>query len=312
MREGYVRRRVAAVSLFTSGAIGLLTGFGASTAHAAPFTSPVTNAFLSVDINGGNIASNNCTTEGSNGPSGTPVLSPDPFGVQWQPWGGPTNTNGDGTQLPSSQSSPNVNSTNITKTFGSVTATLIAPGTSTNYGTVNGVASMNSRDRGSPTGAAGDSDLFRDLMFAGTSGSNVQSTNYIELTLSGLTPNTGYEIATYSYDSTGTHTTNWTATAPTNGTVGWTPGGTFTAPADEQSIAWTPGTTPAPAIFSVTTDPSGSVSLWAYGGNGVTGNQNSDTTYINGFQVAVPEPASIGLLAISGLVLFKRRRQLAV
>src|SRR5208282_192744 len=54
------------------------------------FTGPLTTGvLLSVDINGGPITSANSTTEGSNGPSGSPVLSADPYGVLWSPWGGP-------------------------------------------------------------------------------------------------------------------------------------------------------------------------------------------------------------------------------
>jgi hypothetical protein len=270
---------------------------------------------LSVDINGGPIASANATTEGSNGPSASPTLSADPFGVTWSPWGGPTSTNGDGTQLPSSQSSPNVAATSISKAFGGITATVSEIGLASSYGTVNGSESLNSRDRGSPSGAAGDSDLFRDFVFAGSSGSNVQSTNLIQLTITGLTPSSAYKVATYSYDSSGGHTTNWTATAPTTnsgGTVGYDPdpADTFVAPSDEQSITWVAGTTPAEAVFTLTSSASGSVSLWAFGGTGVTGNNNADTTYLDGFQIAsVPEPASLGLIGLSSLGLLSRRRK---
>jgi hypothetical protein len=296
--------------------------------------SGLNNAFLSVDINGGIIASNNATTEGSNGPSGAPVVSPDPYGVLWSPWGGPTSTSGDNVQLPDSQASPVVTGSSITKTFGSVNATISEAGTAANYAQGGGGATLNSRDRGSPSGAAGDGDLFRDLLFAGANG-NVQSTNYLQVSLTGLLPSTTYQVALYSYDSTGGHTTNWTATAPfattTNDThFGWNPdsasqlpagytfnaAGDFVAPHDEQSITWVAGTTPAPAIFTVTTDGTGAATLYGWGGNGIStdaandnSGQNADTTYINGFQIAlVPEPTSIGLLGFAAVGLLGRRR----
>jgi hypothetical protein len=292
---------VAAVLLFVNSAI-------ASTGN---FTSPLTSAFLSVDLNGGNIANQNATTEGW-GTSGP--LGPDNFGVQWSPWGGPTGTGGDGTQLPSSQSSPTVTATSISKTFGSVTATLSIDEVNSSYYSGN---TLNSRDRGAPSGTANDADMFRDLVFAGSSGA-IQGQNYLQLTLSGLTAGAQYEIATYSFDTTGSHSMNWTATAPTeeNNKDGWWDGtadGTFTAPADEQTITWTGGgATQAPAIFTVTANGLGDISVYGFGGNGVTGNQNADTSYLNGFQIeTVPEPATAALFGFGSLLsmLFIRRRK---
>src|SRR5580692_5808657 len=108
-------------ALIGCSAVAALAMASSSFGSTGNFTSPLTNAFLSVDLNGGPIASANATTEGSNGPSGSPTISPDPFGVTWSPWGGPASTNGDGTQLPSSQSSPNVFASSIAKAFGGVT-----------------------------------------------------------------------------------------------------------------------------------------------------------------------------------------------
>jgi hypothetical protein len=302
------------------GALAICGGASAALASTGNFTGPLTNnVILSVDLNGGPIASANATTEGSNGPSASPVISPDPYGVTWSPWGGPTDTSGDGTQLPSSQSSPTVVATSINKTFGSVTATVSESGTGSQYGTVSGSQSINSRDRGTPSGPAGDSDLFRDFVFGGGSGSNIQGTNFLQLTLSGLTPSTSYVVAAYSYDSSGGHTTNWTSVAPTansgdNGIIGYWDGtnanANFTAPMGEQSITWT-SATPAPAIFTLTSSPSGVLSIYGFGGDGITNDQSSDTTYLDGFQIAtnVPEPASLTLVGIASLSLLARRRR---
>ncbi len=239
--------------------------------------------------------------------------------MTWSPWGGPTSTYGDGTQLPSSQSSPNVNASSISKTFSGVTATVSIDTTlnSAKYGTVNGVASMNSRDRGAPSGANNDNDMFRDLLFAGGSGSQVQGENYLQLSLSGLTPGNSYLVATYSFDNSGSHSMNWTATAPTTsgGLNGWwaaapANNNTFNPPTDEQTISWTGGgATPAPAVFNLTADGSGDLTVWGWGGSG-TVSQSGDTSYLNGFQIeAVPEPSTIalGVIGISSLLLRRRK-----
>src|SRR5262245_39775999 len=87
-------------------------------ASTGNFTTPLTSAFLSVDINGGVISSTGCDTEGT-----------DTFGVTWLSWGGPASTGGDGTQLPNSNAS--VTSSNISKTFGSVTVKISLEPTNT-------------------------------------------------------------------------------------------------------------------------------------------------------------------------------------
>ena len=200
-------------------------------AATGPFTGPLLNPILSVDLNGGvstGAGQTTSPTEGWNGSFSTPLFSADQYGVTWSAWGGNPGAYGDGTQLPSSQSTPNINASSISKTFGSFNATLSIDtvNNSTKYAQVNGTASMNSRDRGqigtySPA-ATIDGDMFRDLIFAGST-SAVQGENFLHLQLGGFTAGLTYQIALYSFDGTGGHSMNWTATAPTtsNALDGW-------------------------------------------------------------------------------------------
>lgn len=346
------RRKIAVLAAASVSGLGLSAGaFGQIATGAFLPTGPLTNAFLSVDINSGpgNGSNGGTVTSGTNGwneNTSSGAFSPDNFGVVWTPWFGPTYSGGDGTAAPSATAvtsisklfnysgpppanygpggadGPVVNygggtySGNFSGTPGNfgpiapITVTISEAGTLSNYVSTG----LNSRDRGNPTGAYGlnDNDMFRDLIFSSGSGSNVQGTNYLQVEFAGLTPGAQYEIAGYSYDYSSGHSEAWTATAP-YASGGYTNIGGFLAPADEQVIAWaTDGATPAPAVFTVTANGSGDAFLWTWGGSGNTGDSSATASYIDGLQIAaVPEPASVGLLAMTGLGIMARRRSRA-
>jgi hypothetical protein len=308
-------------------ASGVLAGMSSISAFGGVFTGPLTNAFLSVDINGGPLGSLT-PTNGYNENTSAGTFSADPYGVVWSPWFGNSYAGGDGVAAPSGASG---GPTSISKTYAingppvadnsywspiflgqtsipATTVTISEPGTLSNYA-ANG---LSSRDRGTPSGpfGAGDNDMFQDFVFAGSSGSNTQGTNYLQLQFTGLTPGGSYEIAAYSYANSSGHSEAWTATAP-YAPGGYTNSGGFLAPSDEQVITWaTGGATQAPAVFTVTADGTGSASLWTWGGSGVTGDSNSTASYIDGFQIAaVPEPATLGLVGIASMGLLARRRR---
>jgi autotransporter-associated beta strand protein len=110
-----------------------------------------------------------------------------------------TTRGGDGAFLPFNPVSPVLG---ITKTFTTGIATSGAVTVSLGNG-ANGAnnASINSRDRGSPTGATNNNDLYRDLVFLSRdTGTQVGGTPLI-ISLSGLNKNTTYRFTAYANDT---------------------------------------------------------------------------------------------------------------
>jgi Dockerin type I domain len=294
----------AAAMAFNSWVVGQI--------QTGQFSAPSTTAFLSVDINGGSWSNNSASspTEGWNQSFSASAYSPDPYGVSWTGWGGPTYDFGDGTQLPNG--TLGVYASSNTKTFtglpssvaspGGMVATLSGPGTPSTY-TLNGTGTLNSEDDGTGwtaglTGPAFDIDVWRDSVSGEASFHDVQSTNFLQLQLSGLKKNSSYTVSLYSYNPFEGFSYQESATAmppqePNFESWGWwanqttNPGNeTFTAPSDEQVGTWSGNGTPAaPAMLQVITDGQGNAYVWTWGGSGMTGDQNASISYLNGFQI---------------------------
>lgn len=183
--------------------------------------------------------------------------------------------------------------------------------------------------------------MYRDLIFTAGSGSNIRGTNFLEMEISGLDAGVAYKVNLYSYDrashGSGFRQMNYSAKAPyantsggaLNGHLGyWVPGQSgFQAPSDLVATIWSPPATagenalglPGPGLLTVRADANGIAKVWMWGRSGTDGviNANngqletnfSDTSYLNGFQIAIPEPGSmaLGLLGLGSMLLGRRR-----
>jgi hypothetical protein len=343
------------------GGVASLAIFTASDAYAVFSQIAEDKAVLSVDINGGG-SGNNRTQLGWDGTTvgpvgidntpGPPVGNGAPF-VTWQPWGGSAGQGGDNftwPNFPATGTSLSHNKT-FSSDIGLINVKISSTGTLSNY--ANG-GNIDSRDRGPLAetdhgGTAGDlanenkigRQMYRDLIFAGGSGTNIRGTNFLEMEISGLNPGSPYKVNLYSYDrashGSGVRQMNYSATAPYANTSGgaldghlgyWVPGGSgFQAPADMVATIWTPPATagenslglPGPALLSVKADTNGIAKVWLWGRTGTDGVTNagngqletnfSDTTYLNGFQIAIPEPGSmvLGLIGLGSMLVGRRR-----
>lgn len=142
------------------------------------------------------------------------------------------------------------------------------------------------RDRGitAPITGHPDAAILRDLFFWSTA-------DAITFTLSGLDANTTYDIVGYIFDSeSGNSGKNIDFT---------TSGGTVSVTTDN--------TDASNSVFdleSLTTDANGQATIVM----DHTGGAGGAVSFINGFAI-VPEPASLALVGLGGLMILGRRRQ---
>jgi hypothetical protein len=299
---------------------------------AQALAAPLNNPFLSVDI------------DLQRGPAG--VTGPTQAG--FQSWHIVADADPlDGAYDPATDWNTNgAAPTGLTKTFGSVTATL---GGATYNGTTR-ADSRSGRDRGANAGA--NSDLYRDFVFEQianqASGANF-GRNYIKLVLSGLTPNQLYEFTGFAREDAFNSTDFTDPNAPSVSFQAWTDlfqlGG-LDGPAAWMDAKIFPGVAYAPAIggtnnsiphlgrsqvsgpdslatanpyyfsasFITQADATGKITVYTWSDpNSPQIAQTQGATLLNGFQLGVativPEPASLTILSVGAFgLMFGRRR----
>jgi len=196
------------------------------------------------------------------------------------------------------QSTNNFQGFSITGSSGSASYSPITTGSSSGTIVVGVAGVTNILDRG--TGAHGTAtalsgpyaDFYRDWI-GHANGSSA-------MTISGLNATTDYILTIHAFDSQhATTPTNGSATITdtTIGGLGNSATATYYTGSDPSGgLGISAGATPA--VLNVRSDANGGLSFALSGG----GNR------INGFELAsVPEPASLGLLGLGGLMMLKRR-----
>jgi hypothetical protein len=221
----------------------------------------------------------------------------------------------------------------VSKTFSGIGAGDVDDGTfsaaisafTTSSGSTVAASTLGERNRSAPTyTGVTNANMLADLVFDAST--TAQGRDYMTLAFTGLTASKSYNITVFSYDNNGSSATNWTTIAPPSSATGFASATAFVAHTNLSNSTGnaipttnnggsSPTNTNDPsggATFNVTTDGSGNVTLYAWGGNGVNGNTGNSgiNPYINGFTIeSVPEPAAFVLMALGGMIFLVRRRK---
>ena len=246
---------------------------------ASAFAAPVNTPFLSVDFNG----------SGGGAPTGPTQAGFQAFGVS-NPAGATSLTN-------SYVVGANTYSVNLAMSAA-------ASGTPTNF---------TSRDRGA-NGSATASNLLRDFALLLRDTNFGLGTSHFVLSVGGLAANTSYEFTGYAEDQNsagpGTNREGFATVAPS----GYQPAAAYAnAPTGAAYHYTAPMLAPngqydQAVSFNATTNASGVLTVYVYADTDSYSNQTA--TILNGFEIgaATPEPASLALIGVGGLVALRRRR----
>jgi len=161
-----------------------------------------------------------------------------------------------------------------------------------------GGGTLNFRDRntGNTDGASGDTannDMWRDLFFIRGTAGPVEPGLGVDVTISGLLASTQYNVNVWAWDDSSDNG----RTATWNGNLI-----SFPTTGDPTSL------NDYVVAFTATTNSSGTLVLQGRDAGG----QNDDV-YLNGFELSavtqnIPEPGSLAVLGLGGLMLARRRR----
>ncbi len=175
-------------------------------------------------------------------------------------------------------------------------------------------------DRGAPSTPSVPDDLYRDFVYVNNLPNGNQSqTSPIDIAIAGLTPNTSYSVTLYSWDlgpngvvgpADTTELTTFepkpgSNTSGTTGTVTWT--------AHSSGLDPWPTSLGQYATTISLTSTTGTLDIRSFAQAQSGGGTIESLLRVNGFSVSVatPEPSSLYLLVVGGLLLASRRRVLA-
>ena len=296
---------------------------GAVMFAAQAVANPLTDSFLSVDV------------DGQNGTAGSPGVTQ----AGYQPWaivGGADSLNG--AYDPATDWSLNGSTAlgGLSKTFATTQGPITANVIGVSYNGTVLADNRAARNRGANGQSQGN--LYQDFIFSQinnqASGQNF-GRNYIKLTLSGLAPNKTYAFTGYAREDAFNSNAFLSPTAPSVSFQSWTDLATLggvDGPAAWMDANVSAGAAYAPAVggvnnpiphlsrsqvsgpdlpnqplyysttFRTTADATGKITVYTWSDpNDPQIAQTQGATLLNGFQLAVPEPASLVLFAV-GLV----------
>jgi hypothetical protein len=200
--------------------------------------------------------------------------------------------------------------------------------------TINGTGnSMAALDRGGPDASQPNYDVYQDATYTTRNTANGFGRHYLQVVVSGLEDNTDYRVIPFHYDQNNAGADGWMAWGLEN-PAAWLdanvgPGESY-QPAEGginnpiPTLARGPMTGPWPGNFFDEpelgglhyTSPfwmtsSGTGTLTFYGWADADSYSTQDISMINGLRITIPEPASMILLGLGGLMLagvVRRRR----